>query len=249
MNRLDVALFRAGLVRSREQAQRLIKAGQVMVNGQPVRKASAVVSPEAALAVAVPERFVSRGGLKLEAALDHFGIEVTGRRCLDLGISTGGFTDCLLQRGAAAVVGIDVGHGQTADSVRYDHRVTVVEGINARELLPEKVGGTFDLMVMDLSFIAAAKVVPVLDALAKPGADLVILVKPQFELDAGRVGKGGIVKDPAAWAEAVARVENALRIAGVWETFPVWASPVPGTDGNQEFFLWARKRFDGSPSS
>ncbi len=241
VERLDVALYRAGLARSREQARRLIEAGQVTVDGRVIQKASTGVAPGVNLIVTKPERYVSRGGLKLEAALEHFAIPVQGRRCLDIGISTGGFTDCLLQRGAAEVVGIDVGHGQTAAVIRADPRVKVLEGIHARELTPELVGGCFDLLVMDVSFISAAKVVSGLGALAGPGADLLILVKPQFELDRSWVGKGGIVKDAGAQEEALARVENALRSDGVWERFAGLASPVPGADGNREVFLWAQK--------
>ncbi|MFQ3670703.1 MAG: TlyA family RNA methyltransferase [Verrucomicrobiia bacterium] len=245
MERLDVALVRRGLVRSREQARRLIISGQVTVDGQRAGKASMGVEPGAVLEVGEGERFVGRGGLKLEAALEHFGIEVAGRRCLDVGISTGGFTDCLLQRGAAEVVGVDVGHGQTALRIREDQRVRVLEGLNARELRVEVVGGCFGFIAVDVSFIGAAKVVPVLGALATPGADLVVLVKPQFELEPRWVGKGGVVKDPEGHREAVRRVENALRAGGVWETFPVLTSPIPGGDGNREFLLWAQKRSGG----
>lgn len=242
MERLDVVLVQRGLARSREQARRWIEAGAVRVDGVVVGKAAMRLGPGAEVLVAAADRFVSRGGLKLEGALDYFGIEVRGRRCLDVGISTGGFTDCLLQRGAAEVVGVDVGHGQTVARIREDVRVRVLEGVDARELTRELLGGEFEVVVMDVSFISARKVVPVLGALAGEGADLVVLVKPQFEVGRGRVGKGGIVRDAEARREAVAGVEKALQAEAVWETFPAWASPLGGADGNREYFLWARKR-------
>ena len=189
---------------------------------------------------AAESRFVSRGGLKLEGALAATGIDVRGRHCLDVGQSTGGFTDCLLQHGAAHVTGVDVGHGQLHDNIRRDPRVVAIEKVNARELTAEQVGGEFDLVAGDLSFISLTLVMPALVPLLKPGGAMLMLVKPQFELQPGQVGKRGIVTDPALYAVVEQRIRDCcaslgLRVQGWYD------SPVTGGDGNREFFVHATK--------
>jgi 23S rRNA (cytidine1920-2'-O)/16S rRNA (cytidine1409-2'-O)-methyltransferase len=236
--RLDHLLVERGLAENRTKAQALILSGQVLVDGQRAEKAGQAVL--AASQVRVLERmpYVSRGGFKLAAALDGFGIQVEGRVCVDVGASTGGFTDCLLQRGALRVYAVDVGAGQLDWRLRNDPRVVVKEGLNARYLRLEDLGERVDLAVCDVSFISATLILPALVEALKPGGEMVILVKPQFEAGRGQVGKGGIVRDPAVHQAACARVEEAARRLG-FET-SLMESPLPGAEGNLEFLLYAR---------
>lgn len=244
--RVDAELVRRGLARSRQQAAELIGAGRVRIDGMPAAKPATTVAVDAKLTVAADERvWVSRGAHKLIGALDAFGVPVTGRRCLDAGASTGGFTEVLLDRGAAEVVAADVGYGQLAWSLRSDDRVHVLERTNVRALTPEAIGGPVDLVVADLSFISLATVLPALTACASPAADIVPMVKPQFEVGKDRVGAGGVVSDPALRADAVLTV--ARRAAELhWHTVAVTASPLPGPSGNVEFFLRFRAETDAA---
>jgi 23S rRNA (cytidine1920-2'-O)/16S rRNA (cytidine1409-2'-O)-methyltransferase len=238
--RLDQALVAAGLADSRARAQALIAAGVVLVDGRPAAKPAVRVPPGAALAVTGdPLPYVSRGGLKLRHALDAFGLDPSGAVALDLGASTGGFSQVLLEAGAAEVWAVDVGRGQLAPALRADPRLHVVEGLNARDLTADHVPPP-DFLVADLSFISLAKALPPALGLARPGATLVALVKPQFEVGPAAVGKGGIVRDPAAIAAARAGVRAFLGSAG-WMILDETPSPVPGGDGNAEFLLAARK--------
>jgi 23S rRNA (cytidine1920-2'-O)/16S rRNA (cytidine1409-2'-O)-methyltransferase len=237
--RLDLILVERGLVDSREKGQALILAGQVLVDGQKVDKPGHAVAPDSKIELAEQPRYVGRGGLKLEAALDRFSIQVVGKVCLDIGSSTGGFTDCLLQHGAARVYAIDVGTGQLDWKLRNDSRVIVHEQINARYLSRNEVPEPIDLAVCDVSFISITMILPVLPNLFAKGAGMVILVKPQFELERHQVGKGGIIRDPALHQQACRRVEDAVKQLGFQtEIIP---SPVLGAEGNQEFLLYARR--------
>ncbi len=244
--RLDAELVRRKLARSREQAAGLIEAGRVQVRGTVARKAAAMVDPADPVLVTGEDpvdEWVSRGAHKLIGALDAFapdGLAVEGRRCLDAGASTGGFTQVLLRRGAAQVVAVDVGYGQLAWPLRTDGRVTVLERTNVRTLTPEAIGGPVGLTVADLSFISLRLVLPALAACTAPDGDLALMVKPQFEVGRERVGAGGVVREPELRAEAVLDVAAAaaglgLGVAGVT------ASPLPGPSGNVEFFLWFRR--------
>jgi 23S rRNA (cytidine1920-2'-O)/16S rRNA (cytidine1409-2'-O)-methyltransferase len=236
-DRLDLAMVARGLCDSREQARRLILAGQVKVNGHVADKASRAVKPEDVVDLREKPKFVSRGGLKLEGALDAFGLDVTNWNCADIGASTGGFTDCLLQRGAARVHCFDVGTNQLAWKLRSDPRVISREQFNARQLTPSDVGGPVDLAVMDLSFISLTKVLPAVFTILRPGGNVVCLVKPQFESEREDVGKGGIVRDPAVWAAAVEKIRLFTLAAGNhWHG--VVDSPITGTDGNHEYLAW-----------
>jgi 23S rRNA (cytidine1920-2'-O)/16S rRNA (cytidine1409-2'-O)-methyltransferase len=239
--RVDAELVRRGLARSRQQAAELIGAGKVSIDGMPARKPATAVDVTAALTVAddAERSWVSRGAHKLIGALDAFGIAVAGRRCLDAGASTGGFTEVLLDRGATEVVAADVGYGQLAWSLRGDPRVVVVERTNVRDLSPQAIGGPVDLVVADLSFISLATVLPALIGCARPGADIVPMVKPQFEVGRGQVGAGGVVHDPGLRADAVLAVARRAGEMG-WHTVAVTASPLPGPSGNVEYFLWLR---------
>jgi 23S rRNA (cytidine1920-2'-O)/16S rRNA (cytidine1409-2'-O)-methyltransferase len=244
--RLDAELVRRGLARSREQAVELIEAGRVEVRGAPARKAAAQVDPADPVRVTGPEardEYVSRGGHKLAGALAAFapdGLAVAGRRCLDAGASTGGFTDVLLRAGAAEVVAVDVGYGQLAWQLRTDERVRVVERTNVRGLAPELIGGTVELTVADLSFISLRLVLPALAACTAPDGDLVPMVKPQFEVGRDRVGTGGVVRDPGLRAESVLAVAAEAQALGLGVA-GVTPSPLPGPSGNVEFFLWLRR--------
>jgi 23S rRNA (cytidine1920-2'-O)/16S rRNA (cytidine1409-2'-O)-methyltransferase len=235
--RLDVELVRRGLAESRQKAQALVMAGAVLVDEKPCDKpATRVLAEQAVRLRAEPLRYVSRGGLKLEAALDTFGIDPAGRTCVDLGASTGGFTDCLLQRGAERVYAIDVGYNQLAYKLRVDPRVVVMERTNARNLeaLPEPVG----LLVGDLSFISLRLILPSARRLLSPDGEAVVLVKPQFEVGPGDVGKGGLVRDPAARMRALEEVSGAARACGFGARGSM-ESPVPGARaGNVEWLLW-----------
>ena len=239
--RLDQLLVTRGLVASRERARAMILAGQVRVNGHPVTKAGAATPIEADVSLVTPDHpYVGRGGLKLAHALDTFGIDVTGRRGLDVGASTGGFTDVLLQRGARDVVALDVGHNQLDWKLRNDPRVLVREGVNARALTAIDVPHPIDITTVDVSFISLSHILPALLAFLAPGADIVVLVKPQFEAGRGQVGKGGIVTDPAvheAVIESVTRAAAACGLARVAMT----PSPITGASGNREFLLHLRR--------
>jgi 23S rRNA (cytidine1920-2'-O)/16S rRNA (cytidine1409-2'-O)-methyltransferase len=242
-SRLDTELVRRGLARSREQAAELIAAGRVTVAGQSAAKAATQVSRGAPVAISAagdgPE-YVSRGGHKLAGALAAFsGLAVAGRRCLDAGASTGGFTDVLLRAGAAHVVAVDVGYGQLAWSLRTDPRVTVLDRVNVRALSPAQVAPPPEVVVADLSFISLTLVLPALVGCAAPDADFALMVKPQFEVGKGRVGAGGVVRDPADRAEAIRRVCDAAKSLGLGVR-GVSASPLPGPAGNVEYFVWLR---------
>ncbi|HEU4596618.1 MAG TPA: TlyA family RNA methyltransferase [Pyrinomonadaceae bacterium] len=236
--RVDKLLVERGLAPSRTRAQALVMAGAVLVGEQRVEKPSETFPPDAPLRVRGAEdpaaRYVGRGGLKLERALQAFGLDVSGLVCLDVGASTGGFTDCLLQHGARRVVALDVGHNQIDWRLRSDERVEVREGVNARHLRPEDFDERFDLVVMDVSFISATKVLPALVPLLKDGGRAVVLVKPQFEVGKGEVGKGGIVNDPAQHARVVEEVNASARALGL-RVGGVIESPITGADGNREF--------------
>lgn len=239
--RLDKFLVERGLAPSRERAQALILAGRVLVNEQKVDKPGAGVAPDAALRVLGDEqRYVSRGGFKLEAALIHWQIDLEGRVCADVGTSTGGFTDCMLQHGAASVLAIDTGYGQIAHKLRVDPRVALLERTNARHLEPQKVPQEVTFFAMDVSFIAASLVLPaVVAAMRVTLIEAVVLVKPQFEAGREHVGKGGIVRDPAAHRVAVERVRAALVALGA-DAVEEIDSPILGAEGNREFLLYAR---------
>lgn len=236
--RLDLVLVERGLVDTREKARALILAGQVLVDGQKLDKAGHAVAEDARVELLDSPRFVGRGGLKLEAALEHFGIQAAGKICLDIGSSTGGFTDCLLQRGAARVYAIDVGTGQLDWKLRNDPRVVVREQFNARYLTRAEVPETVSLAVSDVSFISITMILPALSNVLAKDAEMVILVKPQFELEREQVGKGGIIRDPALHQQACDRVTEAVHRLG-FET-GIIPSPVLGAEGNQEFLLHAR---------
>jgi 23S rRNA (cytidine1920-2'-O)/16S rRNA (cytidine1409-2'-O)-methyltransferase len=237
--RLDQLLAERGLVESREKARALILAGQVLVDGQKVDKAGHNVAADSRIELLEQPRYVGRGGLKLEAALDHFAILVGGKICLDVGSSTGGFTDCLLQRGAARVYAIDVGTGQLDWKLRNDRRVIVQEQVNARYLSHQEIPEPIELAVCDVSFISVTMILPVLPNLLAKGAEMVILVKPQFELERRQVGKGGIIRDPALHQQACRRVEEAVHGLGFQSA--IIPSPVLGAEGNREFLLHARR--------
>lgn len=248
--RLDAELVRRGLARSRQQAAELVAAGRVSVRGQVASKPATQVDPADPVVVAEADagpEYVSRGAHKLVGALDAFGVDPAGRRCLDAGASTGGFTDVLLRRGAAHVVAVDVGYGQLAWSLRSDERVTVLDRTNVRTLEPGAVAPAPGLVVADLSFISLTLVLGSLAACCAPDADLLLMVKPQFEVGRERLGAGGVVRDPALRAEAVVTVAEAARTAGL-DVHGVAASPLPGPSGNVEYFLHLRPHVDGEPS-
>lgn len=234
--RLDKLLVERGLVETRAKAQALILAGQVFSNEQRLEKAGQLVAVEAPLTIKETMPFVSRGGLKLAAALDFFGVDVSGKVCLDIGASTGGFTDCLLQRGAARVVAIDVGHGQLDWKLRQDARVEVREQINARYLQPADFSERFDLVVGDVSFISLRKILPVMPPLVQPPALVITLIKPQFEVGREEVGRGGIVRDEAAQQRVVGEIVEFAASIGL-RSRGVIDSPILGADGNREFLV------------
>lgn len=236
--RLDQLLFERGLAGSREKAKALILAGQVKVGGQRSDKAGKEIDLDAVVEVAAPPPYVSRGGHKLAKALDHWAIDPTGWNCLDIGASTGGFTDCLLQRGAARVYAFDVGTGQMDWKLRQDPRVVLRENTNARNLQISDVAELSRLAVCDVSFISVTIILPVLPRLLCEDGGLVILVKPQFEVGREQVGKGGIVRDAALHQQAVDRVTSAAQTLG-YQT-DVIESPILGAEGNKEFLLYAR---------
>jgi len=239
--RLDVLLVEHGLAPSRERAQALLLAGQVRVNGARADKPGMQVARDARLEIAgETPRYVSRGGMKLEGALEDLSVSPRGKVCLDVGSSTGGFTDCLLQHGASKVYAVDVTIGQLDWKLRRDERVVLVER-NARYLRPEDIPDAAEFVAMDVSFISVTKILPAVAAVAAPGADFLILVKPQFELERREVGKGGIVRDAALHRKAIDRVKAGVIEAGL-EIVGMQPSRVAGAEGNQEFFLHARQR-------
>ncbi len=242
--RIDKLLVERGLADSRTKAQALVMAGLVLVNEQRVAKPSDNTPLDAQIRLKGADdptsRYVGRGGLKLEAALREFGIDVGGFVCLDVGASTGGFTDCLLQHGAASVVAVDVGHNQLDWRLRNDPRVTVREGVNARYLKPEDFSTRFDLAVMDVSFISATKVIPAIIPLLTDAGRLITLIKPQFEVGRGEVGSGGIVRDPAKHARVIAEVNQAATELGL-RPLGLIESPLQGADGNREFLALYEK--------
>jgi 23S rRNA (cytidine1920-2'-O)/16S rRNA (cytidine1409-2'-O)-methyltransferase len=243
--RLDQLLVTRGLAQSRERARALVLAGHVDVNGARVTKAGAQVDEAAGITVRQPDHpWVGRGGLKLAHALDVFGVDVTGTEALDIGASTGGFTDVLLQRGAARVVALDVGHNQLDWRLRRDPRVVCLEGVNARYLRPEMLPGgprTFGLVTIDVAFISLAQILPVVPALLAPGGRIIALVKPQFEAGRDDVGAGGIVRDPAVHRRVIEQVSRAAVQVGL-KPLRVEPSPVTGAEGNREFLLFLERQ-------
>jgi len=243
--RLDKLLVERGLAASRERAQALVLAGKVLVNDQKLDKSGAQVASEATIRLLGEDlKYVSRGGLKLERALEHWQLKVDGKICVDVGASTGGFTDCLLQHGAARVIAVDTGYGQMDFKLRQDHRVRLLEKCNARYVTREAIDATADLVVMDVSFISATLVLPAVVHAAFPeaiaerqGRQIVVLVKPQFEAGREHVGKGGIVRDHAAQLAAVEKVTQSLLNLGCRETDAI-ESPILGAEGNREFLLY-----------
>lgn len=241
--RLDIALVRRGLFATRERAQEAIGAGMVLVGGRPATKPALQVSEADAIEVTGdPVKYVGRGGLKLEGGLEHFAVDPAGRVCLDVGASTGGFTDCLLRRGARLVYAVDVGRDQLHADLRHDQRVVVMEGMDIRHLtaLPQVPS----LAAVDVSFISLTLVLPAVRRLIAPGGLVLALIKPQFELGPGMVGKRGVVKEPRLHRQAVDRVLQAAGALGL-QTGPVIPSPITGTEGNQEFLTLLRHRADG----
>ena len=243
--RLDVLLHQRGLCASRELAKRLVLAGEVMAGTDVLTKPGMMVDVTVDLTVKTPPKYVGRGGLKMEGALEHYGLDVTGRVCLDIGASTGGFTDCLLQHGAAKVYAFDVGTNQLAWKIRSDTRVISREGFNVRHLQPEDLPESLDLIVADVSFISLTLVLPPTLPLLRAGGDAVVLVKPQFELSREEIGKGGIVREPEFHEKACTKIRQfiedtpGVRWAGLMD------SPIKGTDGNREFLAWIKREADG----
>jgi 23S rRNA (cytidine1920-2'-O)/16S rRNA (cytidine1409-2'-O)-methyltransferase len=239
--RLDVALVERGLAESRAAAQRMVMAGLVFSNDKRLDKAGQGVAPDTALEVrGQPHPFVSRGGLKLEKALDHFAIPAKGRIALDVGASTGGFTDCLLQRGAAKIYAVDVGTNQLAWKLRSDPRVVSMEKTNIRDVTRAQIPEAIDLIVCDASFIGLRTALPAALALAATGAHLLALIKPQFEVGKGRVGKGGIVREPELHAEVCHTIATWLGEQKGWRVLGVIESPITGAEGNKEFLIAGR---------
>ena len=249
--RIDLLLVERGLVPSRERARAMILAGRVLANEQKIDKPGASVPEAASIRILGDDLpFVSRGGLKLAGALDHWKLDVTARACLDVGASTGGFTDCLLQRGAAQVTAVDTGFGQIAMKLRNDPRVRLLERTNARFLAPgalaaEGPNPAPTLLVMDVSFISATLLICPVLAAAPSLAEAIILVKPQFEVGRGKVGKGGIVRDPEAHQMAIDKVADHVRSLG-WKVIETIDSPITGAEGNREFLLYAQRPLDSS---
>ena len=237
-DRLDIRLVQLGLTESRERAQRLIRAGKVRVDGQRAEKPGHAVAADAAITLEAPERCVSRGGEKLEAAFARFPIRVDQRICVDIGASTGGFTDCLLQHGAARVYAIDVGRAQLHPRLASDPRVVALEGLNARHLAPASLPEVCEFGCADVSFISLEKILPALRSLLRTGADAVTLIKPQFEAGRTQVGSGGVVRDPAVHRAVIDRI----RAFGEREARLAWRdhceSPMRGPAGNIEFLAW-----------
>jgi 23S rRNA (cytidine1920-2'-O)/16S rRNA (cytidine1409-2'-O)-methyltransferase len=237
-DRVDALLVARGLCESREQAKRLVLAGEVRSGDRLIEKPSTAIDVDAPLEIKEKLKYVGRGGLKMEGALEGFGIDVTGLVCVDVGASTGGFTDCLLQRGAVRVHAVDVGTNQLAWKIRSDARVIVKEKFNARHMTVDDLGEPVDLAVMDLSFISLTKVLPAVFSVLKPGGAVVCLIKPQFELERHEIGKGGIVRDPDLHEKAVKKIRGFVteECGKIWQG--LMPSPITGTDGNHEFLAW-----------
>lgn len=240
--RIDVLLVQRGLCDTREQAKRLILAGEVRSGDRVIDKASTKLVLDAELSLKKKLKYVGRGGFKIEGALDGFGIDPSGWICMDVGASTGGFTDCLLQRGALKVHAIDVGTNQLVWKLRNDSRVISKEQFNARNLKPEDVGETIRLAVMDLSFISLTKVLPAVFSVMADDGMVVPLIKPQFELSRQEVARGGIVREPELHDKAIAKIRNFIDQQDGWEWRGVMSSPIKGSDGNREFLAWLVKR-------
>lgn len=240
--RIDVLLVQRGLCDTREQAKRLILAGEVRSGDRVIDKASTKLVLDAELSLKKKLKYVGRGGFKIEGALDGFGIDPSGWICMDVGASTGGFTDCLLQRGALKVHAIDVGTNQLVWKLRNDSRVISKEQFNARNLKPEDVGETIRLAVMDLSFISLTKVLPAVFSVMADDGMVVPLIKPQFELSRQEVARGGIVREPELHDKAVSKIRNFIDQQDGWEWRGVMSSPIKGSDGNREFLAWLVKR-------
>lgn len=239
--RADRLLTERGLAPSRERARALILAGKVYQRERRVEKAGELLTPEAALTVREPDHpFVSRGGVKLQAALEAFGVDPRGMTAIDIGASTGGFTDCLLQRGARRVYAVDVGYGQLADKLRRDERVVVMERTNARYLKPGDLPEVVELAVIDASFIGLEKLLAPAASLLRPGGQIIALVKPQFEVGRGKVGKGGVVRSEAARLEAIEKVKAVAINAGL-QVLGGADATIAGPKGNREYFLWLRR--------
>jgi 23S rRNA (cytidine1920-2'-O)/16S rRNA (cytidine1409-2'-O)-methyltransferase len=241
--RIDQTLVERGFFASRERAQRAIMAGEVRVGDRVFAKAAELVEIDAPISIVQPPQFASRGALKLGGALDFFGVEVKGKTALDIGSSTGGFTDCLLQRGAAKLFAVDVGHGQLAWKLRNDPRVTVMEKVNARFLSREDIPDVADLCVIDVSFISLTLILPRAFELIAPEGMILALIKPQFELQRKDVGRGGIVRGPALHEKAQQKIVKFVEEAN-YHVVGLVPSTITGTDGNQEFFICIRKRSD-----
>ena len=241
--RIDQTLVERGFFASRERAQRAIMAGEVRVGDRVFAKAAELIEIDAPISIVQPPQFASRGALKLGGALDFFGVEVKGKTALDIGSSTGGFTDCLLQRGAAKLFAVDVGHGQLAWKLRNDPRVTVMEKVNARFLSREDIPEVADLCVIDVSFISLTLILPRAFELIAPEGMILALIKPQFELERKDVGRGGIVRGPALHEKAQQKIVKFVEEAN-YHVVGLVPSTITGTDGNQEFFICIRKRSD-----
>ena len=241
--RIDQTLVERGFFASRERAQRAIMAGEVRVGDRVFAKAAELIEIDAPISIVQPPQFASRGALKLGGALDFFGVEVKGKTALDIGSSTGGFTDCLLQRGAAKLFAVDVGHGQLAWKLRNDPRVTVMEKVNARFLSRDDIPEVVDLCVIDVSFISLTLILPRAFELIAPEGMILALIKPQFELQRKDVGRGGIVRGPALHEKAQQKIVKFVEEAN-YHVVGLVPSTITGTDGNQEFFICIRKRSD-----
>lgn len=249
--RIDKLLADRGLAESRAKAQAMIMAGVVLVGEKRIDKASEMIEPDAEIRIkgqSAESRYVGRGGVKLEAALRHFEIDPTGCSCLDVGSSTGGFTDCLLQHGAASVVALDVGTNQLAWKLRSDPRVDVRENVNARNLAPADFGHLFDLIVMDVSFISVTKILPALRDLLRDDARIIVLIKPQFEVGKGEVGKGGIVRDPQSQERVVVEINRFADRTG-FDVIGTIESPITGAEGNREFLACYKRRSEQQAAS
>lgn len=238
--RLDILLVSQGLVDSREQAQRLILAGEVKVNGHPSGKPGQKIDEDSELSVKNKPRYVSRGGLKLEGALKAFPVSAEGKICMDIGSSTGGFTDCLLQHGAIKVHAIDVGTNQLVWKLRNDPRVIVKEQFNARYMTPEDIGEQVSLIVSDVSFISLTKILPAAFGVMEEGGDALVLIKPQFELQPEDIGAGGIVRDPKLHQRAIEKIKTFVTEELGRQWMGCADSPITGTDGNHEFLAWLK---------
>ena len=242
--RVDKILVERGLVESRTRAQALILAGQVLVREQRIDKPGQLIDPNAEIRIkGDTPRYASRGGLKLEAAIREFEIDPAGKTCIDVGASTGGFTDCLLQHGAACVWAIDVGHNQLAWRLRQDPRVVVLEGQNARQLDPDQFPYRFDLATVDVVFISLTKILPALAPCLKPGVDCVALIKPQFEVGKGEVGRSGVVTDPLKHRRVLNEIKNAAQAIG-FSPVGLIESPILGAEGNREFLMHLKQTYD-----